>query len=40
LAEVSLASENGPLIPEVVDPVSVDPPDAARSSKSTGTHDL
>jgi uncharacterized protein len=40
LAEVSLVSENGPLIPEVVDPVSVDSPDAVRSSKSTGTHDL
>jgi uncharacterized membrane protein YdfJ with MMPL/SSD domain len=29
-----------PLIPEVVDPVPVDEPASARSSKSTGTHDL
>ncbi len=28
------------LVPEVVDPVAVDPPAAASRSKSTGTHDL
>ncbi len=34
------ATGNDPLIPEVVDPVPVDPPGAARRSKSTGTHGL
>jgi hopanoid biosynthesis associated RND transporter like protein HpnN len=35
------ASETGiALIPEVVEPVSVDPPSVSRPPKSTGTHDL
>ena len=40
LSNVATAGGNGVLIPEIVDPVTVDPPAPARSSKSTGTHDL
>jgi uncharacterized protein len=40
LSNVGSVGGNGVLIPEIVDPVTVDPPAPARSSKSTGTHDL
>ena len=40
LADAGAGVVNRPLIPEIVDSVPVDPPAAARPSKSTGTHDL
>jgi hypothetical protein len=40
LSNVGSVGGNGVLIPEIVEPVAVDPPAPARSSKSTGTHDL
>ena len=40
LSNVGSVGGNGVLIPEIVEPVAVDPPAPTRSSKSTGTHDL
>jgi predicted RND superfamily exporter protein len=36
---VIVAADGGPLIPEVVDPIVVEPPASATRSKSTGTDD-
>jgi len=38
--DASTGANGTALIPEVVEPVAVDPPGITRRSKSTGTHDL
>ena len=37
--EIIAGDDGGPLIPEAVDPVVVEPPSASARSKSTGTDD-